>query len=218
MTISLKDVFLVRENTLKSDLIFLLQRDQRGYVYVFMFFLAVQHFFSLDRFGRKTDWHILFRSMFSMFSTPSVPLNFEEYAVQTCSTKIRRIGIQYALGVFIVQRPNSTPMQSRRCAKYSNLFFSSLPTPILWSFTNRVILLVLWCCYGQICLLDVRILCTEPWFCHWEPSAPKKIDKPGYVRYNTFFHAPKNNEGESNLTLITWFCHRRPLILLDAPD
>jgi hypothetical protein len=39
----------------------------------------------------------------------------------------------------------------------------------------------------------------------------KKIDKPGYVRYNTFFHAPKNNEGESNLTLITWFPHRRPL-------
>jgi hypothetical protein len=103
------------------------------------------------------------------------------------------------------------PMQSRRCAKCSNLFFSSFPTPILWSFTDRVKLLVLWCCYGQIWLLDVRILCTEPRFCHWGPSAPKKIDKPGYVRYNTFFHAPKNNEGESNLTLITWFPHRRPL-------
>ncbi len=48
-------------------------------------------------------------------------------------------------------------------------------------------------------------------FCHWGPSVPKKIDKPGYVRYNTFFHVPKNNEGESNLTLITWFPHRRPL-------
>ncbi len=143
--------------------------------------------------------------------TPSVPLNFEEYEVQTCSIKIRRIGIQYALRVFIVQRPNSTPMQSRHCAKYSNLFFSSFPTPILWSFTNKVILLVLWYCYGQIWLLDVRISCTEPRFRHWGPSTPKKIDRPGYVRYNTFFHAPKNNEGESNLTLITWFPHRRPL-------
>ncbi len=57
----------------------------------------------------------------------------------------------------------------------------------------------------------MRILCTEPQFCHWGPSASKKIDKPGYVRYNTFFHAPKNNDGESNLTLITWFPHRRPL-------
>jgi hypothetical protein len=47
-----------------------------------------------------------------MFATPSVPLNFEEYAVQTCSIKLQRIGIQYALRVFIVQRPNSTPMQS----------------------------------------------------------------------------------------------------------
>jgi hypothetical protein len=56
-----------------------------------------------------------------------------------------------------------------------------------------------------------EILRTEQRFCHWGPSAPKKIDKPGYVRYNTFFHAPKNNEGESNLTLITWFPHRRPL-------
>jgi hypothetical protein len=146
-----------------------------------------------------------------LLCTPSVPLNFEEYAVQMCSIKIWRIGIQYALRVFIVQRPNSTPMQSRHCAKCSNLFFSSFPTPILWSFTNRVILLVLWCCYGQIWLLDVRILCTEPQFCHWGPSAPKKIDKPGYARYNTFFHAPKNNEGDSNLTLITWFPHRRPL-------
>jgi hypothetical protein len=59
--------------------------------------------------------------------------------------------------------------------------------------------------------LDVIISCTEPRFCHWGPSAPKKIDKPGYVRYNTFFHEPKNNKGESNLTLITWFPHRRPL-------
>ncbi len=82
---------------------------------------------------------------------------------------------------------------------------------IRWSFTDRVILLVLWCCYGQIRLLDVRISCTEPRFCRWGPSAPKKNDKPGYVRYNTFFHVPKNNEGESNLTLITWFPHRRPL-------
>ncbi len=57
----------------------------------------------------------------------------------------------------------------------------------------------------------MRILCTEPQFCHWGPSAPKKIDKPGYARYNTFFHAPKNNEGESNLTLITWFPHWSPL-------
>ncbi len=79
--------------------------------------------------------------------------------------------------------------------KMFNLFFSSFPTPILWSFTNRLILLVLWCCYGQIWLLDVRILCTEPWFCHWGPSAPKKNDKPGYVRYNTFFHAPKTMRG-----------------------
>jgi hypothetical protein len=31
-----KDVFLVQENTLKSDLIFLLQRGQRGYI-MFMF-------------------------------------------------------------------------------------------------------------------------------------------------------------------------------------
>ncbi len=146
-----------------------------------------------------------------LLCTPSVPLNFEEYAVQMCSIKIWRIGIQYALRVFIVQHPNSTPMQSRHCMKCSNLFFSSFPTPILWSFTNRVILLVLWCCYGQIWLLDVRTLCTEPQFCHWGPSAPKKNDKPGYARYNTFFHAPKNNEGESNLTLITWFPHRRPL-------
>ena len=128
-----------------------------------------------------------------------------------CSIKNRRIGVQCALCVFIVQRPNSMPMQSRCCAKCSNLFFSSFPTPILWSFTNRVILLVLWCCYGQIWLLDVRILCTEPQFCHWGPSTPEKIDKPGYVRYNTFFYAPKNNEGKSNLTLITWFPHRRPL-------
>ncbi len=112
---------------------------------------------------------------FSKNHTPSVPLNFEEYAVQTCSIKIRRIGIQYALRVFIVKRPNSTPMQSRHCAKCSNLFFSSFLTPILWSFTNRVILLVMWCCYGQIWLLDVRILCTEPRFCHWGPSAPKKL-------------------------------------------
>ncbi len=67
------------------------------------------------------------------------------------------------------------------------------------------------CCYGKIWLLDVRISCTEPQFCHWGPFAPKQIDRPGYVRYNTFFHAPKNNEGESNLTLITWFPHRRPL-------
>ncbi len=37
--------------------------------------------------------------------------------------------------------------------------------------------------------------------------------EPGYVRYNTFFHAPKNNEGESNLTLITWFPHRSPYIV-----
>ncbi len=85
------------------------------------------------------------------------------------------------------------------------------PPFILWSFTNRVILLVLWCCYGQIWLLDVRILCTETQFCHWGPSAPKKNDKPNYIRYNTFFYAPKNNEGESNLTLITWFPYRRPL-------
>ncbi len=34
-------------------------------VYVFMFFCV---FFLLARYGRKTDWHILFRSMFSMFS------------------------------------------------------------------------------------------------------------------------------------------------------
>jgi hypothetical protein len=32
--------------------------------------------------------------------------------------------------------------------------------------------------------------------------------EPGYVRYKTFFHVPKNNEEESNLTLITWFPHR----------
>jgi hypothetical protein len=64
----LERCFFVWENTLKSDFIFLLQREQRGYVYVFMFFLAVHRFFLLDRFARKTDWHILFQSMFSMFS------------------------------------------------------------------------------------------------------------------------------------------------------
>ncbi len=39
----------------------------------------------------------------------------------------------------------------------------------------------------------------------------KKNWQTRYERYNTFFHAPKNNEGESNLRLITWFPHRRPL-------
>jgi hypothetical protein len=33
-----------------------------------LFFWACQRFFLLARYGRKTDWHILFRSMFSMFS------------------------------------------------------------------------------------------------------------------------------------------------------
>ncbi len=38
--------------------------------------------------------------------------------------------------------------------------------------------------------------------CQCSPGA-----EPGCVRYNTFFHPPKNNEGESNSTLITWFTY-----------
>ncbi len=37
--------------------------------------------------------------------------------------------------------------------------------------------------------------------------------EPGYVRYTTFFHTPKGNEGESNSTLITWFPYRSPCIV-----
>ncbi len=53
-----------------------------------------------------------------LFDTPSVPWKFKKYAVQTCSIEIWRIGIQYGLRVFIVQHPNSMPMQSWRCVNY----------------------------------------------------------------------------------------------------
>jgi hypothetical protein len=43
---NISEIFIfVRENILKSDLIYLLRQDQRCYVYVFMFFLSVQAFF-----------------------------------------------------------------------------------------------------------------------------------------------------------------------------
>ncbi len=56
-----KDVFLVRENTLKSDLIFLLQRYQRGYVYIFMSFLGC------DFFRKYTDTQIRIRTHRNIF-------------------------------------------------------------------------------------------------------------------------------------------------------
>jgi hypothetical protein len=57
----------VQENILKSDLIYLLWQDQRCYVYVFMFFLSVQAFFTLDRFGQQADGNITPGGMFFMF-------------------------------------------------------------------------------------------------------------------------------------------------------
>ncbi len=62
--------------------------------------------------------------------------------------------------------------------------------------------------WNSVC--STCLYCTAPEFNANAVPALRNI-KPAYVRYNTFFHAPKNNERESNLTLITWFPHRRPL-------
>jgi hypothetical protein len=60
----------VRENILKSDLIYLLRQYQS--CYVFMFFLSVQAFFTLDRFGQQADGNITPGGMFFMFLVPII--------------------------------------------------------------------------------------------------------------------------------------------------
>jgi hypothetical protein len=66
-----KDIIFVRENNLKSVSNYVLRRDQRCYVYLFLCFSKVSRLiFTLDTFGRQADEYItrFFMCTLSMFA------------------------------------------------------------------------------------------------------------------------------------------------------